>query len=441
MSDFYIILPSNACKHTHPNNTASDFIIEWDSPYNLQGNWEVALTEMKCNFPLYTLPNNSKMGIETSKWPKLKIGRNKVIFVDNWGHGIYAETSKKTEQLRIYSPDPHSSFIIIFPSIEIAKKAGFEKRIVMDTHEIIAPKPCKFAARELITVRFEFLHDKDLRKYADRPPTHRLYKEHIERLNIGHHTDVYDELYYKMDEKLWRQLRLRNQSQKFFVIYFYSIEDAKKANFNMQMITGENALYINTWPWGENDYIDICLINPLAKVEVEYTEYQLSHTNLYFDSAIELANHLNTCNTPIEFSVHDGRIQMDTPDDIHTIHLYNPLRYILGFQNRFLQKSPYIANFKPQLNRAYDEMYIYTDIVTPSFVGGTLAPLLKSFAIKKSYELGEQLSFELTHPAYINVAKSSITQINVIVRDSKNEKIPFDSSAITTLTLHFRKKA
>ena len=55
MTDFYMILPSNACKDTHPENNASDFTTEYDTPYDLHGRWQVALTELKCNFPIYTL--------------------------------------------------------------------------------------------------------------------------------------------------------------------------------------------------------------------------------------------------------------------------------------------------------------------------------------------------------------------------------------------------
>jgi hypothetical protein len=46
MKDFYMILPSNSNPLTHPNNDASNFIIELEKPLNLTGKWVVALTEM-----------------------------------------------------------------------------------------------------------------------------------------------------------------------------------------------------------------------------------------------------------------------------------------------------------------------------------------------------------------------------------------------------------
>ena len=33
--DFYMVLPSNASPNTHPNNSASDFIISWEDSFEL----------------------------------------------------------------------------------------------------------------------------------------------------------------------------------------------------------------------------------------------------------------------------------------------------------------------------------------------------------------------------------------------------------------------
>ena len=43
--DFYMILPSNSCPLTQPNNKANEFIVDWQNPIELPGTWEAALTE------------------------------------------------------------------------------------------------------------------------------------------------------------------------------------------------------------------------------------------------------------------------------------------------------------------------------------------------------------------------------------------------------------
>jgi len=40
-----MILPSNGCALTQPNNEANSFFIDWESEISLKGKWEVALTE------------------------------------------------------------------------------------------------------------------------------------------------------------------------------------------------------------------------------------------------------------------------------------------------------------------------------------------------------------------------------------------------------------
>ena len=47
---FYIILSSNACQSTQPLNKSNEFIVDWDSPIVLDGNWEVALTYLTYKF-------------------------------------------------------------------------------------------------------------------------------------------------------------------------------------------------------------------------------------------------------------------------------------------------------------------------------------------------------------------------------------------------------
>jgi len=46
MSAFNLLLTSNGCTNTYPNNYGGDFKIDMYEELHLQGNWEVALSEM-----------------------------------------------------------------------------------------------------------------------------------------------------------------------------------------------------------------------------------------------------------------------------------------------------------------------------------------------------------------------------------------------------------
>src|SRR5579863_7072357 len=46
INHFYMTLPSNACLDKYPTNNQSNYTIQFPSPVEFQGNWEVALTEI-----------------------------------------------------------------------------------------------------------------------------------------------------------------------------------------------------------------------------------------------------------------------------------------------------------------------------------------------------------------------------------------------------------
>ena len=46
----YVVLPSNSCPITQPNNRANSFIIDWETPLEFPGDWEAALTEISFNY-------------------------------------------------------------------------------------------------------------------------------------------------------------------------------------------------------------------------------------------------------------------------------------------------------------------------------------------------------------------------------------------------------
>ena len=55
-SDFYMVLPSNACMEYYPHNKPYAYSVTWNNPKVLDENiWKVALTEASFAYPKYTL--------------------------------------------------------------------------------------------------------------------------------------------------------------------------------------------------------------------------------------------------------------------------------------------------------------------------------------------------------------------------------------------------
>ena len=58
--EFYMVLPSNACATNHPNNSASDYIVTWENPIELDSadRWKVAMTELSYIYRPTTISSN-----------------------------------------------------------------------------------------------------------------------------------------------------------------------------------------------------------------------------------------------------------------------------------------------------------------------------------------------------------------------------------------------
>ena len=88
---------------------------------------------------------------------------------------------------------------------------------------------------------------------------------------------------------------------------------------------------------------------------------------------------MNTLDIPLEFGIENKKLYIDADYIVRNITFSLPLQYIFGFQKEFVSSSErYHADFYPQLNRAYDHMLIYCDIIKPISVGGSKVPLLKT---------------------------------------------------------------
>lgn len=86
-------------------------------------------------------------------------------------------------------------------------------------------------------------------------------------------------------------------------------------------------------------------------------------------------------------------------------------------------------------------MYVYCDLVDPQLVGDTVAPLLKIVNIDMSdYTYGSHKIVHFNDPHYVPVIKSMFESVEVDLRDSRGEKLPFQFGT-TCMKLHLRQAA
>ena len=133
----------------------------------------------------------------------------------------------------------------------------------------------------------------------------------------------------------------------------------------------------------------------------------------------------------------DYKVLMEvTPE--YEIEFGKGLRDFLGFQEPRFKPGRYVSHYPLELDAGISEVFVYSDIVSPSFVGDTFAPLLR--IIPCSNEKGEQIVKHYDTPIYFPLRKHFFDTIEIELRSAGGEKIVF-SGGKTIVCLSFRRKS
>jgi hypothetical protein len=99
-------------------------------------------------------------------------------------------------------------------------------------------------------------------------------------------------------------------------------------------------------------------------------------------------------------------------------------------------KSHHIGKFPPDVHGGKYHIFLYTDIIQPQVVGSSLVPMLRMINIRS--DDGEAVTDVLQTPYYMELSRSTIENITIVVCDEFGNEIPFDKGIFTT-SLHFRR--
>lgn len=163
-NDFYMVLPSNSCPNIHPNNTTSNFKIEWSNSIVLdEGEWEVALTEFSIfNQSIISIVNKTlkyqKTDMETRKY-QIWVNENDSVNLQQLDPLSPINTEVRIVDNFLTIVCPNTPFIVEFADIESARRYGFQKvvnrsaNIHMFSPDIITGRNAGSAEQNQIIVR------------------------------------------------------------------------------------------------------------------------------------------------------------------------------------------------------------------------------------------------------------------------------------------------
>ena len=118
------------------------------------------------------------------------------------------------------------------------------------------------------------------------------------------------------------------------------------------------------------------------------------------------------------------------------IKLLGRLANLLGFDDGAVivgtEKSTRVVDMQP-----FYSLFIYTNIVEYHTVGDTRAPLLRIVNVDGQY--GETVTKIYDSPHYMPLKHKLVHMIEIDIRDSTGQPIPFVSGRVI-VKLHFRRK-
>jgi hypothetical protein len=159
----------------------------------------------------------------------------------------------------------------------------------------------------------------------------------------------------------------------------------------------------------------------------------------------ELLLHSVTLPPQLEFDENTGKVILITGHNsvngtVNKLlpHIPKELRKILGFEKILEYRyGQYIGSEPLNLDYAFQNLYVYCDIIQAQFVGNRNVPLLRVVDVPADAKFGSSITKVIKQPHYIPVANNEIETIEVHIKDSFNETIPFNGG-YSRIKLHFR---
>ena len=158
-------------------------------------------------------------------------------------------------------------------------------------------------------------------------------------------------------------------------------------------------------------------------------------TKFFYSKQLRLLFSFNESN-------HEFSIRYDV-GSLKEISFDKNLARVFGFKTlRFteLQHSDSIVSDIEQDLEAVGAFYIYTDIITHQFIGDANVKVIRVVALDNEYGMKAQYINKIYDmPHYVPLERNNIETINITIKDSTGENVPFESGKIV-LKLHFRKR-
>lgn len=441
---FYHVLPSNVAPKTFPNNHASKFSIPLDNPYNLSGQWEVAMMNMSYTGCVNTF-HHDKVSLTHEADFKARILKTR--FPVRWHVPQQKTVDDMLKQFSLLKDifDFHIDvdiclwklkvkhlFVILSPNL--TEIMSLDQDVLTSQDEDVR-RWFKFNANDPMPkdISFTFIpisyscHTVDIKTANEKMTLSTM----ITKFNQNVPNASMEQTEYGIQTIVNEGVVILSSPLANFINYDQRGIHKKKAlqtyTPNMR-ITMEKAWTVDVYKWDEEEeHTDLMnqeiVLPPVSfqrhKDAVEYLNEHIPHVTFTIDK--------------------HNYLQLDITNKNVSITFTDTLRDIFAFdQNTYTGPGTFKATSHFSLIRRINYLYVYSSISEYVRIGNTEAPLLAviPFSVTNSCDILKEKSYK--NPMYIPLRHSIMSQINIAIHDDAGALVPFVSGAVTSLRLHYR---
>lgn len=462
---FYHFLHSDAAKATFANNEAANFSTPIDHIQQLDGQWEVGVSQLVYSNCLYTL-NHEIITIEeklTSAYQFEKGCRVNIPVCEEREQSsvqkhIYNFLNKACEHIATFTPlrtkivtyrhQVDKDWIVaLSPSLK--RQLGYSTNVLTsdDTY------PSKYVNKDIVYSAGEF--------YVDLIPKNDgtlikkiVFKEKNQDLTIDSLVKKFNFLMRRDGRQVatlemvdTTVLTLNKTSNDDIVIVFSKhfqefLENRLSAIHGKQR---EQGIRFDS----TNQYSNEWAVSLYRKGEVIISESMINKTTKrkeFLPSIIhsipEGVQHLNQVidDERITFHQEENILSLEVGGKDIQVTMDDTLMDILGFdQNTFISNSITKASAPMSLTRRINYFQIYSNVGIDMRIGDVEAPLLTMIPFNPKYcnTLSER-TFKKVN--YIPLKSNYISHIDISIYDDAGVLVPFHKDVVTSIVLHFKLK-
>ena len=441
---FYHVLPSNVAPNTFPDNHASKFSIPLDNPYNLPGQWEVAMMNMSytgCVNTFYhdkltlTLKTDFKTRILKTQSPvRWKVPRQKTV----GDMLIKFAKLKDIFDVTIKEDTCHWKLKVDHLFIVISHSLADIMRLSQD---VLMPddgnvrRSFKFNASDPMPkdVSFTFVpisythHSIEVKTENEEMSIPQLMEKFNQTVPNASMTNTDGGIQIAVNEGA---VILSHPFAHFVGYEQRGVSKRLPVHTylpDMQM-NMEKSWTVDVYQWDKVEKHS----DPL---QVEITLPPIS-----FQRHRDAISYLNEHVPQVKFSMDERKyVTLTIAKKGLRIRLSDTLRDILALdKNEYVGPGIFKATGILSLTRRIRFLYVYSNITDYVRIGNTEAPLLAviPFSVSSSCDILKEESYK--NPMYIPARRSTMSQIDIAIHDDAGALVPFVAEAVTSLRLHYR---